>query len=526
MKQAKDIKLTILMTSDIHGNVLPLSYNDNSYRSQGLAKMATLIKDIRKSREVVLLIDNGDLIQGTPLTYHYCKIGNEEVNPMIKILNYLNYDAMVVGNHEFNYGQEVLFSAQNDSEFPWLAANIINESNGKCAFGTPYIIKQLECGIKIGVLGITTQYIPNWEDEKYIKGLSFRDAVKATEEQVKHLRENEHVDVVIVSYHGGFEKDIHNSGTAGKLTGENQAYEICEKVPGIDVLLTGHQHKVIENKFINNVLTLQPGSHGRYIGIVNIVMKYSDGWKIKSKSSRVTPVKDALEDSGVTSLIRPYEIKTQQWLDKTIGIIKGGMEIENPLQARLKESPLAEFLNRVQMKASGADISCVSLFIEDVKGFKENVTMRDIVSNYIYPNTLRVLRVKGNDIKAALERSAGYFEKYNGKEIKVKKKEGINAFQPYNYDMWEGIEYKINISKDEGERIEELKYNGKPLDMDGEFEIVMNNYRAAGGGEYKMFKGKPVVKDIPIDVSELIANYIIEGGDVDIKVNNNWEVIY
>jgi 2',3'-cyclic-nucleotide 2'-phosphodiesterase/3'-nucleotidase len=514
------------MTSDIHGNVLPLSYSDNTYKPQGLAKIATKIKEIRDKSEVVLLIDNGDLIQGTPLTYHYSKISSEGTNPMIEILNYLKYDAMVVGNHEFNYGKEILYRAQKESKFPWLSANILNEEDRECTFGKPYIVKQLESGIKIGVLGVTTQYIPNWEDERHIRGLTFEDAIEAAKKWVRHLREIEHADIVIVSYHGGFERDINTNETVRKCTGENQGLEICEKVTGIDVLLTGHQHKIVENRVINNVLMLQPGSHGRYVGVVSIVMKYADKWMIKSKSSRVVPVKEASEDSGVISIIKEYEKRAQLWLDKPIGVIKGGMEIENPLKARLKESAMAEFINKIQMKASGASISCVSLFLEDIKGLKEKVTMRDIVSNYIYPNTLRVIRVKGHDIKAALERSASYFERYNGKEVRVKKKEGSDAFQPYNYDMWEGIEYRLNIAKEEGNRVEDLKYMDKPLNLEEEFEVVMNNYRAAGGGEYKMFKDKPVVKDVPTDVSELIANYIIEEGSISTKVNNNWEVIY
>ncbi|WP_139902318.1 bifunctional metallophosphatase/5'-nucleotidase [Clostridium thermarum] len=526
MKQEDSVRLTIVMTSDIHGNVLPISYNDNSYKPHGLAKIAALVNKIREKKGIDLLIDNGDLIQGTPLTYHYCKINNEGPNPIIEILNYLEYDALIVGNHEFNYGTEILNRAKQEAKFPWLTANILNSQDRECYFGKPYLIKEVKNGIKIGVLGVTTQYIPCWEDYRNIQGLIFEDAVTATQKWVRHLREVEHVDIVIVCYHGGFEKDLESGEPIGKITGENEAYEICQNVEGIDVLLTGHQHRVIENKLINNVLVLQPGSHGKYLGIVNITMQRKDKWKVKSKSSRVEPVKEAAVDQRVVAIISNYERDTQQWLDKPIGTIRGGMKITNPIEARLRETPLVELINKVQMEASGASISCASLFIEDVKSIKEKITMRDIVSNYIYPNTLRVLKVKGRDIKDALERSATYFERYDGKAVRVKGKDGINAFHHYNYDMWEGIEYKINISKEEGNRIEDLKYRGKQLDMEEEYEVVMNNYRAAGGGEYKMFKDKPVIKDIPTDVSELIANYIIERRNINGEVNNNWSVVY
>lgn len=522
----KESKVTVLLTSDVHGNVLPINYSDNSTRPSGLAKIASLIKEIRNKNENSILIDNGDLIQGTPLTYYYCKMDSSGINPMVKVLNYLEYDAAVVGNHEFNYGKAIFDRAVNESNFPWLAANILYSLNNECVFGRPYIVKEFPEGPRIGILGITTKFIPNWEDEKHIKGIIFEDAVEATQKWVRYLREKEKVDIVVVAYHGGFEKDVDTGKPIGRLTGENQAYEICQRVKGIDVLLTGHQHKVIENRLINDILVVQPGSHGKYLGIIKLKLKYTDAWSIVEKSSQVIGVKDMDVDQQVVSMVMEYENKLQDWLDKPIGTIIGGMEIKNPLKIRLKDNPLIEFFNKVQMKASGAPISCTSLFVDEVKGIKENVTMRDIVSNYIYPNTLRVLKVTGRDIKLALERSACYFEKYNGEQVKAKKKEGLGAFQPYNYDMWEGIEYTLDISKEEGSRVVELKYKEKPMDMDAFYEIVLNNYRAAGGGEYDMFKDKPVIRDIPTDVSELIANYIIDKGVIGTDVDNNWKVIY
>jgi 2',3'-cyclic-nucleotide 2'-phosphodiesterase/3'-nucleotidase len=159
-------------------------------------------------------------------------------------------------------------------------------------------------------------------------------------------------------------------------------------------------------------------------------------------------------------------------------------------------------------------------------GFPSRVTMRDIVSNYIYPNTLRVIKISGHDIKAALERSAAYFEEYNGKEVRVNPEFATPKPQHYNYDMWEGIDYCINVSKHFGERIIKLEYKGKPMDMNKDYDVVMNNYRAGGGGEYLMFQNKPVIKDVPTDVSELIANYILERGTIEATVNNNWKVIH
>ncbi|NYC94122.1 5'-nucleotidase C-terminal domain-containing protein [Clostridium acetobutylicum] len=172
----------------------------------------------------------------------------------------------------------------------------------------------------------------------------------------------------------------------------------------------------------------------------------------------------------------------------------------------------------------GTDISATSLF-SNSKGFPKKVTMRDIVSNYVYPNTLKVMKVKGKDIKDALELSAAYFDICNGR---IKEASNVNSLKlrHYNYDMWEGIEYEINVSKKIGERVTKLNYKGMPVNMEQDYNIALNNYRAAGGGNYYMFKDKEIVRDIPIDISELIANYFLKNKEVVAEVNKNWKVIH
>ncbi len=521
------MKLTILETTDIHGCILPINYANNQRKESGFCKISTVIKEEKNKNKNLILIDNGDILQGTPLTYYYANINREGVNPLIKVLNYLKYDGAVVGNHEFNYGKDVLFSAVKDSEFPWLSANILNESSDEPAFGRPYIVKEFSEGVRVGVLGITTKYIPNWENNYNIEGLKFEDVIPHVEKWIKHLKEKEKVDIIIVSYHGGFERNIDTGEITDTNLGENQGYELCQKFPEIDVLLTGHQHRFIEDKSINGVLTLQPGAQGQALGKVSLVLKRENGvWQVEEKNSKIIYTENVKEDKEIIELVKDNEAATQAWLDIPIGTIDGDMRINDPMDIRTKDNALIEFFNKVQMESSGADISSTSLFDNSASGFHEKVTMRDIVSNYIYPNTLKVIKVIGRDIKDALERSASYFEQYNGGDIKVSKKFTNFKVQHYNYDMWEGIEYKLNISKSIGHRVVELNYKGKPLDMNGEYEVVMNNYRAGGGGEYPMFKGKPVIKEINIDMAELIANYILKRKVVKATVNHNWEVIH
>ncbi|MBK1809221.1 bifunctional metallophosphatase/5'-nucleotidase [Clostridium sp. YIM B02505] len=520
-----NLDLTILHTSDIHGSILPIYYGTNEYRDIGLSKLSSIIKDEKKKNDNTLLIDCGDALQGSPLIYYYARINAQGENPVIKLFNYLGYDSFTVGNHEFNYGMDYLLNARNQSNFPWLSSNILDKSNNRPYFGKPYIIKRFSDDLNIGIIGCTTKYIPNWEQPHIIKDLNFEDVIKSLNNWIPQMK-NEGADIIVVAYHGGFERDIDTGVPSENLTGENQGYEICEKVQGIDLLLTGHQHRSIYDKYINNVLVCQSGFDGVCLGKISLKLeKQSSVWKIKDASSKLLYSKDYDVDDECIRLIKKYEENTQAWLDTPIGKIAGDMTITDPIEIRLKDNPLMEFINKVQMHYGETDISLTSLFDNRSPGLKTDVTMRDVVSNYIYPNTLKVLKLKGSDIKLALERSASYFEYVDGQYI-VSKDFSNPKPQHYNYDMWEGIEYVLNISKPVGSRVALLKYKGSDMDMYKEYNVVMNNYRASGGGDYFMFKDKLLVKDIPTDVSELIANYILDRKIISATVNDNWKVTH
>ncbi|RST77000.1 bifunctional metallophosphatase/5'-nucleotidase [Siminovitchia acidinfaciens] len=521
--------LVILQTGDVHGNIFPINYGTNEYADVGLGKVSTLVKRVRKNNDKVLLIDNGDLIQGTPLTYHYVHSDDNKrlPNPMVAVLNEMQYDAGVFGNHEFNYGLGNLKAAVKQSKYPWLSANILNAADQAPYFGQPYKMKTFADGLRVAVLGLTTPYIPYWEKPENIIGIEFADPVKTAQKWVPFLKEKEHADIIVVSYHGGFERDLDTGEPIEKITRENQGYRLCMEVPGIDVLLTGHQHRQIYGKELNGVIVLQSGSSGSYLGKAVLTLEKEGGqWKAVSKQSELISVKGVPEDQALLDKLKIYENNTQAWLDQPIGKIDGDMLVEDAMNVRLKDNALIEFINKVQMDAAGVDISTTALFDNESPGFPKNVTMRDVVSNYIYPNTLKVVRISGQDMQEALERSASYFMQYTGKEIKVNPTFTTPKPQHYNYDMWEGIDYVINISNPEGERVVKLEYKGAPVQADQSFDVVMSNYRAGGGGQYFMYQGKPVIKEIQIDMAELIADYFRREKTVKATVNDNWKVIY
>lgn len=519
-------ELIILETSDLHGFILPRSYADQREVGYGFARVASMIKHLRQANPYTLLIDNGDCLQGTPLTYYHAKINNELPNPVIACMNELHYDAAVLGNHEFNYGLPYLQQAVASSAFPWLSANTLSESTQQPLFEKPYIIKEFSNGLRVGILGLTTSYIPNWELPQHIEGLSFEDPITTAKRWVAHLKQVEKVDIVVVSYHGGLERDVETGEPTEPLTGENVGYALCEQVEGIDVLLTGHQHRAISGCFVNGVCIIQPANEGRYVGIVTLQLeKLNNCWQLIQSRSELIDAAGYESDHEVEKLVAEHEVLTQAWLDQPLGYVEGDMLITSPADARLIKHPFIEWINRLQMDVSGAAISCTALFDNDIPGFRNEVTMRDIVTSYGYPNTLKVIQLSGRDIREALEQSAEYFQLDDQGEIVVSGKFLYPKPQHYNYDMWEGIDYILDVSRPASQRVVRLERFGEPLVEDQLFEVVMNNYRAGGGGNYGMFQGKPIIKDIPVTMIELIADYIKERGQIKASVNCNWRVI-
>ena len=314
------LELVILETSDIHGNIFPIDYSNHTEQHIGLGKIASLVNGEHRKHEHVLLIDNGDLLQGTPLTYHYVKNNQQKPNPVIKITNEMKYDAAVYGNHEFNYGKKVLEQMVKESNYPWLSANLLNEATGKTFLGEPYIIKKFaDC--KVAILGLTTPYIPNWEQSEHIQGIHFADPVQQAKKWVPFLRNEKNVDLVIVSYHGGFEKDMKTGKATEALTGENQGYQLCQEVEGIDVLLTGHQHRQITGEEINGVIIVQPGSKGATLGKVVLHLEKNGQWLCVNKQSTLLAASETEADQHILALVEEYESDTQSWLEEPIGRI-------------------------------------------------------------------------------------------------------------------------------------------------------------------------------------------------------------
>ncbi|MGL5312638.1 MAG: bifunctional metallophosphatase/5'-nucleotidase [Peptostreptococcaceae bacterium] len=501
------MKLAIYHTTDLHGYVYPTNYI--SEQNLGILKIGSYILEDEKSYDASLKVDCGDLIQGSPLT-HYLSKQTYENNIVIDAMNTIGYDAFVVGNHEFNYGLDYFYSAYKGIANKIINANII----GLNIDTKPYRIFNYN-GFRIACIGLTTSFIPNWENEGNIKGLKFLDPVDVYRQYEDEMKANS--DFIIVCYHGGFEKSLDSDMIpTEKLTKENQASELLENFSSINMILSGHQHRSFITS-INGVVCSQPMNNGQNFGRIILDTETKEvNYELVDVKTLQVEISSELED-----IFTEENVGLQEYLDKQIGNFDKDLVIDDVFYARLNGHPYINFLHDVQLEASGADFSALSLF-DNAIGFKKNVSVRDAIINYPYPNTLKVLKITGHQLKEAIEKAATYFVIENGK-VEVNNDFIVPKRQHYNYDMFGGLTYEIDLNRDFYDRVVSIKRDGQELDLDKYYTIVVNNYRATNTSIYPSYENAELVKEVNVDVGELIINYFLN--HKMIKVNNDCNYI-
>ena len=500
------MKLAIYHTSDLHGYVYPTNYVKE--QQLGILKIGSYILNDQKNYDASLKIDCGDLLQGSALA-HYLSKQKLDKNPILEGLEFIGYDAYVIGNHEFNYGLEYL-----NNSYKHVEDKIINSNIEGLEFNTkPYKIFNFN-GFRVACIGFTTSFIPNWEHEKNIINLKFLNPVEMYGKYEKELKEK--ADYIIVCYHGGFEKSLDGTNTpTEKLTKENQGSELLEKYNSINMVLSGHQHRSFIT-MINGVLCSQPLHNGQKFSKIILDTETNE---VSYELVNVSLLNDEINED-MEKIFNNIEAELKDYLDREIGCFDKDIVIDDIFEARLKGHPFINFLHQVQLESSEADFSALSLF-DSAIGFKKNVSIRDILINYPYPNTLMVLKVKGDKLKEAIEKAATYFSIEDGK-IKISDSFLIPKVQNYNYDMFAGLEYEIDLSRDFGNRVISMKKDGKDIDLDKYYKVVMNNYRATNTSIYPSYEGAEVIKEINVDVSELIINYFLKHHNVKVIQQSNY----
>ncbi|MBP3886471.1 MAG: bifunctional metallophosphatase/5'-nucleotidase [Cellulosilyticum sp.] len=484
----KTVKL--YYTSDTHGYMFPTDYVNKADKNMGLL---SCINEFKKDGNT-LILDAGDTIQGSVFSKHMWE-NTTEGCMIAEVFNQGNYDYFTLGNHDFNHGYQKLARYIGTSNAQCIVANIVDKT-GELGI-KPYVIHTLENGLKVGIVGLVTDYVTLWEKPENLEQIDVLDTFTAAKNALAQMKDQ--CDISICLYHGGYECDLE---TGKKLAEgkENVGYRICEELD-FDVLLTGHQHMPTAGRMIHGTYTMQVAPNAQQYGFVQIEL---DGEKIVEIISE-NKVPEICKDNAKATWLEEQEA-VQVWLDSKLGSFSEEIPALSKLEVAVNGGRLADLCNQIQLEYTGAEISCTSLGNNPV-GFSKDVTIREIVAAYQFPNTMKVLEVDETIIRKALERCAEYFTLREDGEIVIsdcfiKPKE-----EHYNYDFFAGIEYTFDITKPVGSRVVRLEKNGKPLE-NRKYTLVMNDYRATGTGGYAFYQDCKIAKEYTVDTQEMIIEYV------------------
>ncbi|KAB2972227.1 twin-arginine translocation signal domain-containing protein [Streptomyces sp. SS1-1] len=542
----KRYALTVMGTTDLHGHVFnwdyfkDAEYSDTAGNAMGLSRVSTLVNQVReeKGRGNTLLIDAGDTIQGTPLTYYYAKVDpitakGGPVHPMAAAMNGIGYDAVALGNHEFNYGIETLRRFESQCDFPLLGANAVDAKTLKPAF-PPYFMKTFHVKgappVKVAVLGLTNPGIAIW-DKAYVEGrLVFPGLEEQAAKWVPKLR-SMGADVVVVSAHSGA------SGTSSYGDQlpyvENSAALVAQQVPGIDAILVGHAHteiaelKVTNGKTGRTVVLSEPLCFAQRLSVFDFELVFERGcWTVESVKASLRDSKSVPDDPRITRLLKHDHDLVVEYVNQVVG---SATETLTTVDARYKDAPIIDLITKVQEDVvrealAGTEyaalpvISQASPFSRTSEIPAGEVTIRDLSSLYVYDNTLVAKLLTGAQVRAYLEFSAEYFvQTAAGAPVDVEKLTNANNRPDYNYDYVSGLSYDIDIAQPAGKRIKNLAYEGAPLDDAQKFVFAVNNYRANGGGAFPHVASAQELWSESTEIRTRIAEWVTAKGVLDPK---------
>lgn len=520
---AKEIDIQILATSDLHGKFYPYDYAINEESKSGsLTQIATAVKKYRTDNTII--VDVGDTIQDNYSEMFF----KDKIHPMMLAMNEIGYDIWAIGNHEFNYGVENLKNIMKQSTSKVLIGNLYNPDG--TSFADSYIVIEKD-GVKIGVIGMCTPNITKW-DSVNLKDYIVTDPVEETKKIVKDLRDK--VDILIATVHMGEENeyDVPNSG----------ANDLANACPELDLIIAAHEHKLVEETYVNNVLIVENKSSGATMSKVNIVVeKDKFGCKIVDRKAESIKISEYESDKELSKKLAPYNERAKKEANIIIGeLIGGNLVPENEIaeipQAQIEPTSLIDLINEVQMYYTDAQVSSAALFNIDANLEPGKIKKSDTSLIYKYGNTLYKVQMTGKQLKKYIEWSANYYNTYNPKDLTISFNENVRGF---NYDMFSGVDYQIDISEKPGNRIKNLKWTktGKEVKDDEVFVIAVNNYRVnthllSYGEIYEEGEELPKVLEIDVNgkiggVRELIGDYIknVKGGKITPNNPKNWEII-
>ena len=508
----ESVSITLLGTTDLHGRIEPWDYSTDKPADLGLIKIATLVKHVRAEVPDALLFDSGDMVQDpqSVLANYFLQKDNAKTNPTIAVMNQLHYDAMAVGNHEFNFAPEPMWKLKGESKFPWLCANVKQTYTEGAPYFPPYIIKNVK-GVRIGIVGfVSTVANPS-------KGYAFEPILETARRVIPELRPQ--VDLLVVLLHSGFAHDpLGEESPRIQMKDENVAPDLAEQFPGIDVILFGHTHSELPEKIINGVLLTEAKYWAQSLARADVRMTRDAGgrWMVASKHARAIPVTaDVPADPETVKVVQPYREELDRYLDARIG---SAVKDLSGKHARYEDNPLLDAIHETQLDAGHADVSMANLPNDRVRIPAGPVTVRQVGAIYPDANSIAVVEMTGAQLKEALEHSASFFPQWPpppGGAVKTPSSDP---------DQAEGVSYEIDLTRPVGDRIRGLQFHGKPLDPAQKLRVVVASSRRMGEDGYTVYKGLPVVSRAE-DMRELLIDHVTNTKKISPDAVQNWKIV-
>jgi len=521
-----EVRVRLLHTTDLHGSLA--AWDDWSDRpaARGLERIATLVARARAESGPVLLLDAGDALHGSPLERVWRDGSRSTPEPVVAAMNALGYDAMALGNHEFDAGRGSLDSAAARARFPFLGANVVNARTGKPAFGSS-VVREVE-GVRIGIIGLTTPAVPQLMDSSLYGGLLFLDPLAVARTEIARLRGPERCQAVVALVHSGLERDPSARGgdarpRIGETPNENLGYRLAYEVPGLDVVILGHTHQVVGSTTIGGALVTQAGKGGEALGRVELTFKRATTlaeWKLDARTASVTAVTDSVpSDPAMSALVAPYAAATREALDQVVG--QSAARLGSP-EGRLGDSPLWRVIHRCQLELTGADVSLATLFDPAQVIAAGPVHRRDLLRLYPYDNSLALVEMTGADLKATLEHAAAMLNDYAWDGTTPVMRADVPGFQ---FDAAYGVQYELDLTKAPNARVTNLRWKGQPLSPDAKLKVAVNSYRLAGGGDYVQVRRAKRLSQIATPMPELLAKWVGEHSPLPVEGERSWTLL-
>lgn len=519
----KEVKLVFLETSDIHGRLFSYDYAVGEQQANnGLTRIATLVKQQRAENKNVILIDNGDLLQDNSAEL----FNDESVHPLVRAQNDMKYDIHVIGNHEFNFSKDFLERNIKGFNGDTVTANVIKTSDNK-PFVKPYVIKKID-GVRVAIVGYLVPHIPTWEASTpdHFEGLKFLGAEETLKETLKELEGK--YDVLIGAFHLGREDEKGGDGIP----------DLAKKFPQFDIIFAGHEHAVY-NTEIGKVHTIEPGAYGTYLA--KGVVTFDTNTKKKTVTTENLSTKDVAEDKDLMKKYEYVDKKSKEYAEEVVGevtktfidrpdFITGEDKITSMPTATLEETPIIELINRVQKHYAKADVSAAALFNFGSNLKKGPFKRKDVAYIYKYTNTLIGVNITGENLLKYMEWSYSFYNQLQPGDLTISFNENIRG---YNFDMFSGVKYKVDVTKPAGHRIVNPTINGKPINPKATYKLAINNYRFGTLSTLKLVTDADKYYDSYDELQDggrmrdLIIKYISEekGGKVTPELEHNWEII-